>query len=344
MSKKHVAISIIGASLLTIGTIGGIWSGINTMPKVINDIQVEVNKQSQEEVIYNSTQNIDKLNINLTQSHVVIKKHDKQNIIVERSGNKEISTITTENNNNELIIKEERNKINRETKNIDDIVRYFISEMYSPYNSQVTIYLPEKVDVDIKTDYNSVSVNDDVILNTLNYETYSGNIVLDSKVNFENLNIKSDTNISLGVDEISGIKNINIISNSVNIHEGTSIVNEEDIPENMEIKTTNKNYDDYDVIIESNIPVAKNLVVDSTSRVKIGLPIVDYKFNFDVYTSRYIDFEADDEKYYNTPLEKYFVDDNKTLLKEFNGLINQGLSQNKNEYFVKIRSSNVIFE
>ena len=343
MSKKHVAISIIGASLLTIGTVGGIWSGINTMPKVINDIQVEVNKQGQEEVIYNSTQNIDKLDINLTQSHVVIKKHDKPNVIIERSGNKEISTITTENKNNELIIKEETKKVTRQTKNIDDMVRYFISEMYSSHNSQVTIYLPEKVDVDIKTDYNSVSVNDDVVLNTLNYETSSGNIVLDSKVNFENLNIKSDTNISLGVDEISGIKNINIISNYVNIHEGTSVVNEEDIPESMVIKITNKDYEDCDVDIESNIPVAKNLVVDSNSTVVVNLPIVDYKFNFDVKASRNIEFEADDEKYYNTPVEKYFVDDNETLLKEFNGLINKEISQNKNEYFVKIRSGHTIF-
>ena len=343
MSKKHIAISIIGASLLTIGTVGGIWSGINTMPKVINDIQVGINKQSQEEVIYNSTQNIDKLNIDLTQSHVVIKKHDKQNVIIERSGNKEISNITTENKNNELIIKEETKKVTRETKSIDDMVRYFINEMYSSYNSQVTIYLPKKVNVDIKTDYNSVSVNNDVILNTLNYETYSGSIVFDSNVNFENLNIKSDTDISLGVDEISGIKNINIISNYVNIHEGKSIVSEDDIPENMVIKTNSN--DNRDIIIESNIPLAKNFVIESNSRVFIDLPIVDYKFNFDIEASRNIEFEADDdEKYYNTPVEKYFVDNNQTLLKEFKGLINEELSQNKNEYFVKIRSSHTIFE
>lgn len=343
MSKKHVAISIIGASLLTIGIVGGIWSGINTMPKVINDIQVEVNQQSQEEVIYNSTQNIDKLNINLTQSHVVIKKHDKPNVIIERSGNKEISTITAENNNNELIINEEGKTVTRETKNIDDIVRYFISQMYSSYNSQVTIYLPKKVDVDIKTDYNSVLINDDVVLNTLNYETSSGNISIDSNTNFENLNIKSNNNLSLGVDEISGIKNVNIISNYVNIHEGTSLVSEENIPENVTIKMSNN--DNRDIIIESSIPVAKNLVIDSNNRVFINLPIVDYKFNFDIEASRYIEFEADDdEKYYNTSVEKYFVDDNERLLKEFKGLINKDLSQTQNEYFVKIRSSHIIFE
>lgn len=342
MNRKQIIISIVGASLLTIGTVGGIWSGIDAMPQIINNIQVERNKQSEKEVIYNTKEKIEKLNIDATVSNIVVKKHDKPNIIVERSGNKEISTTTIESKNNELVIKEERKTVTKETKNVDDIVKYFIDEMYSSYSSQITVYLPEKVNADIKTDYNSIMFEDDIVSDTLNYETSSGYITLNSDMNFENLNVKSDSDISLAVDEMSGVKNVKVIANSVNIHENNSLVNESKIPENIEIKTSNKDYDTCDVTIYSNVPVAKNLVVDSTSKVEVDLPIVDYKFNFDVKASRSIEFDAsDDEKYYNTPVEKYFRDrdnEERNLIKEFNGLINDETSNSKNEYFVKIRS------
>ena len=347
MNRKQIIISILGASLLTIGTVGGIWSGIDAMPQIINNIQVERNKQSEKEVIYNTEEKITKLNIDSTVSHVVIKKHDKPNVIVERSGNKEISTITTEEKNKELTIKEERKTVTKETKNVDDIVKYFIDEMYSSHISQITVYLPEKVNADIKTDDNYTIVEDDIISDTLNYETSSGYITLNSDMNFENLNVKSDSDISLAVDEMSGVKNVKVIANSVNIHENNSLVNESKIPENIEIKTSNKDYDTCDVTIYSNVPVAKNLVVDSTSRVEVDLPIVDYKFNFDVKASRSIEFDAsDDEKYYNTPVEKYFRDrgdEERNPIKEFNGLINDETSNSKNEYFVKIRSGYTVF-
>ncbi|MGL6105715.1 hypothetical protein [Romboutsia sp.] len=347
MNKKQIITSV-GVALLAIGVVGGIWSGIEAMPKVINNVQIAQNKQNEKEVIYNSEEKIVKLNIDSSVSHIFIKKHNKPNVIVERSGNKEISTITAENKNNELTIKEENRNITKETKNVDDIVRYVIDEMYSSYSSEITVYLPEEVNVDIKTNDNGLIVEDDVLLDTLDYETSSGNISLRAGLNLKNLNIKSLSHVSLSTEEISGIKNIKVIANSVDIQGNNYIGNETDIPENIEIKTTAKDYEVYDVNINAEVPVAKNLIIDSASTVEIELPLVDYKFNFDVKASRGIKFEAsDDEKYKNTPVEKYFENTNyeeeTNLTKELKGFMNEEVNNNENEYIVKVKSGYTIF-
>lgn len=353
MNKKHV-ITIVGVAFLTVGVVGGIWSGIEAMPKVINNVQIARAKQNEKEVLYNSEEEIVKLNIDATVSNVFIKRHDNPNVIVERSGEKEISNITAESKNNELTIKEEVRDITKETKNVEDIVRYVIDEMYSSHSSQIVVYLPEKVDADVKTSYTGLMVEDDILLDTLNYETSSGYITLNSDVNLKNLNIKSTSDVSLATNEISGIKNINVIGNAVYIHGSNSKEYEADVPEKLEIKTTNKYYGYYDVTINSNTPVAKNLVVDSSATVQIDLPIIDYKFNFDVKSSRGIRYESSDyEKYNNTPLEKYFEDESneeyindeqdKDLAKELKGLINEETQANEKEYFINVKSAYTVF-
>lgn len=347
MNRKQIITSI-GVALLAIGVVGGVWSGIEAMPKVINNIQMAQAKQDEKEVIYNSEEKIVKLNIDSTTSQIFIKKHNKPNVIVERSGNKEMSTITTESKDNELTIKEEEIKITKETKNVDDIVKYFIEEMYSSYVSEITIYLPEKVNADIETVNGGLTVEDDILLDTLNYDTSSGYINLSSDLNLQNLNIKSQSQISLATNEMSGIKNIKVTGNSVNIHQNNSIENEANLPETLEIKTTNSYYDNYDVTISSISPVAKKLIVDSGSTVQVDLPIVDYKFNFDIKASRGIKFEASEyEKYNNTPVAKYFKNGNseedKNLIRELKGLINEEVKDNKEEYVVNIKSAFTVF-
>lgn len=348
MNKKNI-ITIVGVAFFTIGVIGTTWSGIDAMPKLINKYQIAHNKENEKVVLYNSEEKITKLNIDSTVSNVIIRKHDKSNVIVQRSGNKEISTITAKNNNNELIINEETKSTNKELKNIDDIVKQFIDNMYSTYNSDIIVYLPEKVNANIKTDYRGVIVEDDILLDNFNYETTSGYISLIGDLNLENLSIKSLSNVSLTTDEIRGIKNINIVANTVGIRDENYIGDDVNIPENINIKTTSTYYEDNSINIKSNTPVAKNIVIDSSTIVSLELPIVDYKFNFDINTSRGIKFEASDsDKYNNTFVEKYFEDedteDEKYLSKEFVGLINEDLKDNENEYIVNINSSYVVFE
>ncbi|MGL5348888.1 MAG: hypothetical protein ACRDA3_16175, partial [Peptostreptococcaceae bacterium] len=327
-----------------------IWSGIQAMPKVINNVQIAQAKIDEAQILYNSDEKITKLNIDSKVSSVSIRKHDKPNVLVERRGNKENSNITTEGGNKELIIKEEQKSTIKETKNVDDIVRYFIDELYSPYQSEIIVYLPEKVNADIKTEHNGFVVLDDVFLDTLNYETSSGYISFNVDIKLENLNIKSSSDVSLSRSEISGIKNIKIASRTVNIHDGNFVEDETKLPENIEIKTTEQYDTSY---IASNTPVAKNLVIDSPATVVIDLPIVDYKFNFDIKSSRGISFEASEmnyEKYNNTAVEKYFKDINsedyeedRDLVKELKGLINEEVKDNENEYFVKVKSGYTTF-
>lgn len=348
MNKKNI-ITIVGVALFTIGVVGTTWSGIEALPKLINKRQIAQNKENEKTILYNSEEKITKLNIDSTVSNVIIRKHDKSNVIVQRSGNKEISTITAKNNNNELIINEETKSTNKELKNIDDIVKQFIDNMYSTYNSDIIVYLPEKVNANIKTDYRGVIVEDDILLDNFNYETTSGYISLIGDLNLENLSIKSLSNVSLTTDEIRGIKNINVVANTVDIRDENYIGDDVNIPENINIKTTSTYYEDNSINIKSNTPVAKNMVIDSYSIVSLELPIVDYKFNFDINTSRGIKFEASDfDKYNNTFVEKYFEDedteDEKYLSKEFVGLINEDLKDNENEYIVNINSSYVVFE
>lgn len=344
MNRKHIITSI-GVAMLAVGVVGGVWSGIQAMPVVINNVLIAQAKIDEPEIIYNSNEPITKLNIDSNVSHINIKKHDKPNIIVERKGNKEASTITTNGVNNELTINEERQNVIKETKNIDDIVKYFIDELYSSSLSEIIVYLPEKVNADIKTEYNGLGIMDDILLDTLNYETENGYISLSEDVNLENLNIKSSSDISIASSEISGIKNVKIISRTVNMHNGNYIEDETKIPEKVEIRTTNEYDTSY---INVSTPVAKELVIDSPSAVEVNLPILDYKFNFDIKTSRLIEFEYSEEnskKYGNSPLEKYFEDTEAKYenAKEIKGLINESLENNSNEYFVKIKSADVIF-
>lgn len=344
MNRKQIITSI-GVAFLAIGVVGGTWAGIQAMPKVINNVHIAQLKQEEAQVLYNSDKTITKLNIDSKVSSISIRKHDNPNVIVERRGDKGLSTITATDENNELMIKEEPQNTIKETKNIDDIVRYFIDEMYSAKYSEIIVYLPEKVDADIKTSYTGLAVMDDILLDTLNYETSSGNISLSSDLNLKSLNIKSLSEISLVTTEMEGIKNVKVTADSVNIHGENSVDNDSNIPESIEIKTSSKDYDYYAVTISSNTPVAKKIVIDSSSTVEIDLPIVDHKFNFDIKSSRGIEFEA--SEYDNTSVAKYFKDteyeDEKDLIREFKGLINEESKDKKEEYLVNINSAFTIF-
>ena len=105
--NKGKIVTTIGAILLTTGVIGGVYSGVTAFPTVINNIVNSNNDLNKEEVLYKGQVNLTKLNINAKRSNVIIRKYDGQNVIVERSGDKTVSTITAKENGNELNINEE---------------------------------------------------------------------------------------------------------------------------------------------------------------------------------------------------------------------------------------------
>lgn len=353
MNKKHIVTGI-GVVLLTTGIIGGIWSGIDAMPTVITNMQKAEESYNKEEVIYTNELDIAKLRIDSNISGVSIKKYNGKDIIVQRKGNKELSNITINENNKELTIKEEYRNNKKFTESVDDIVRYFVNELYSSHYSDIIVYVPDNIDVDIKTNNGSVYLSEDIKLNNLNFNTQYGSISLDSECEIKNLDIKSDSNIALQLSEIYCTENINIKSSFVNINDNNFINRDNKIPKSVKITTLNDYYDNEGVSINTTQPIAKNLIIDSKTSVNLDLPLLDYKFNFDIKTSRGIHFDEDSyQKYINTPLQKYFKDsykeevyDSEELVysqKELLGLINEEIEDNLEEYNINIKSPMVIF-
>lgn len=343
MNKNRI-ITTIGVVLLTTGVIGSIWSGIYAVPKIMNNIQIEQEKFNEEEILYKGEMNLAKLDINLEISNVSIKKYDGKNIIVQRNGNKELSTITTKESNDKLTINEElKNDINI-SKNIDNIVRYLVDKISTPQHSNITVYVPENIDINVNTDNGNLYI-EDMKLNNINFNTLSGNISLGQDSQVKNLNIKA-SDIFLNINDIYCVENVNIESGYVVVDGYNAISQDDKIPENVKIKAYSDYYDNINIDINSNIPISKNLYIESNSTVNLDLPLLDYKFNFDINTSRGIEF-SDDEKYRNTVLEKYFnyneYEEKEYNKKDFIGLINDELKDNPNEYGININSSKVKF-
>ena len=347
MNKKRIVTGI-GVVLLTTGVIGGIWSGIGAMPKIISNSQIAQEKLNEEEVLYKGEINLSKLNINLIKSHVAIKKYDGKDVIVKWSGNKNLSTITTKEGNKELTINEEF-KNNRLGKSIDDIVRYFVDELYAPQTSEITVYVPDNIDINVNTNSGRLDIND-INANSLKFNTLHGSISLNENSNIKNLNIKSNGSISLKTREVYCSDNLSIESSYVEIYEEALLNGESKIPQNVKILINNKYSDSFNdsVDINTNLPIAKNLDITSNEGVDLNLPIADYKFNFDIKTLKNIYFDNESiNKYLGTSLEKNlkYRDDEYILNQSsFEGLINEKLINNANEYFVNIRSSNVEFK
>lgn len=189
MNKGKIVTSI-GAVLLTTGIIGGIWSGVVAMPKIINNVQNVENNLNKEDILYKGQIDLTKLNINSKTSNVIIKKYDGQDVIVGRSGNKKVSTITTKESGSELTINEDINNRNL-GKSIDDMVRYFVDELYTSYTSNIIVYVPDNVDINVNTNNDGLNIND-VNINNLNFNTLNGSIALNENCNINNLTIKSN--------------------------------------------------------------------------------------------------------------------------------------------------------
>lgn len=348
MNKKRI-VTCIGVVLLTTGIIGSICSGIVAIPKVINNVKIEQNNFNKEEVLYKGDLNLNKLNIDVKSSDVTITKYDGKEVLVKGSVNKGLSTITTKEDNNELTINEEIKYNNNLSKGIDDIVRYFVDKLYTSQNSKITVYVPDNIDINVNTN-NSILYINGINANSLNFNTSYGSISLNENSNINNLNIKSDDNISLKVREVYCADNLSIEANNVNIYEYRFLNDESEIPDSVKIIINNKYNDSFNdsIDINTNLPIAKNLDITSNEGVDLNLPILDYKFNFDIKTSNNIYIDNDSiNKYLGSYLEpnlKYRDDEYILNQSSFEGVINEKLINNSNEYFVNIRSSNLEFK
>ena len=325
--NKGKVVTTIGAILLTTGVIGGAYSGVVAFPKVMNNMQNAESNLNKEEVLYKGQIHLTKLNINAKDSDVKIRKYDGQNVIVERSGDKTVSTITAKVNGNELNITEEA--INKNFgKDIDDMVKYLVNQMYLSHQSEITVYVPNDIEINVNTDYGMLNIYDSDI-NNLNFNTSSGRIALNENCHINNLNIKSDNFIQLQVRELYRLNNLNVECYSFGIYKQGTVSNKSSIPENINIVTSG-DFDNVVVDIDSNLPVAKNLKINSNGDVELNLPIQDYKFNFDIKALNGISFDSDNKDKFDK--------------NNFNGVINENPKDNTSDYFVSIKGKSVIFE
>lgn len=339
MNKKLTMFAIL---LIIVGIIGTISSGIASVPYFVNtasQIEREVNKET---IIFNKELDINKLNINADESQIVIKKHNKKEIIVTQKGINKNNSYEIKDNANELSISQNRRNSNNnyeEIKNMKDVFDFMKGEIYSYNTNQITVYLPKDADINVSTEHGSLLIEDDVLLNELNFKTITGNISLPKKIKTLNdLNITSRNYIQLSVAELLGIKNVKIISNSVNIYSGEQDIFvdniDSNIPNNVEIIQQNNEYGDVDINVE--IPMAKNLIINAEkSSTQLDLPIDKYKINLDLKSLENIDFTElqNDNKLISDDIFKY------QNTRELNGNLNSNLNTLEKEYTVKVKSN-----
>ncbi|MCR8745065.1 DUF4097 domain-containing protein [Romboutsia lituseburensis] len=337
MNKK---ITIVAIVLIVIGIIGSISFGIASVPYFINmasQIEQELNKET---VIFNKEINITKLNINTNGANIKIKKHDKEEIIITKKGSSKNESYDISNSENELLITQNKNNNNYvEFKDINDVVDLMVGELYLYNANTITIYVSKNIDINATTGNGTLMVEEDILLDTLNFKTITGNISLPKKVkSLNDLNITSKNYIQMSVSELLGIKNINIIANSVNIYSDEQDIFidniEEYLPENMDIIQTNNEYGD--ITINVDIPVAKNLVVNAKqSSTELDLPIEKYNINLDLKSIENIDFSE--------LIERNKID-NKEISKlqntrELNFNLNENLKNNEKKYKMQVKSN-----
>ena len=342
--NKGKIVTTIGAILLTTGVIGGAYSGVIAFPKVMSNMQNAESSLNKDEVLYKGQVNLTKLNINAKNSNITIKKYDGQNVIVERGGDKTISTIIANESGNELNITEEAIINPHFGKNIDDMVKNFINHMYLSHHSEITVYIPNNVDINVKTYHGRLNVYDSNI-NNLNFNTSSGRLELNENCHINNLNIKSNDLIQLQVSELYRLNNLNVECYSFGTYKQDIVSDKSSIPENVNI-VANGDCDEATLVdIDSNLPIAKNLEITSNGNVGLNLPILDYKFNFDVKASNDIYFDEQSKvKYMGTSVDKYLDSNYRFDKNELKGVINENPKDNSSEYFVNIRSANVSFK
>ncbi|WP_042272962.1 hypothetical protein [[Clostridium] dakarense] len=332
MNKK---LSIFAIILVIIGGIGTVYSGIKSIPYFTNkayEIQKEMDK---DEIIYNEQIDVNKLNINTINAHIIIKKHDENSVKITKRG---ISNYAIQNNNKELVITEKEldRKPNYDFKinNFDDLIELAKSNIYQ-HNQDITIYIPNNVDLNVSTRYGSLNVIDNILLNDVYFKTIYGPISLPNEVkNLKTLDIVSKEHIQLSMGELLGIENVNITSDSITMYSNDNDIFidniEKYIPNNV-----NLNIQSYgQAHITTEIPVANNLNINGhDSQVELNIPINKYKFNVDMKASENIDLENSSND-----------DSENNIVREIKGTLNKNLDSLEKEYKINtnVRHINIL--
>lgn len=339
MNKK---LSIFAIILVIIGTIGTVWSGITTMPYLM-DIALSAEKEiNKEHTIYNEEINVNKLDIYTKSSNIIIKKHDKKNVIINRKGKSSYVRYDINNNDSALFIKEiDRDIEKREKiKDLDGLINLGIENIFLNDIQSIVVYVPNDVDINVVTEGGDLKIEDDVFLDSLVFKTYAGRISLPEKIkDLDSLKIISKQQVYLSMAELIGIKTVNILSSSINIYSDDKDIFIDDIekyiPEKVNIDQSTNNGSNYGININTDIPVAKDITINAyNSNVDLSLPIEKYKINFDIKSLEDIDLTG--------LIEKNIVNENDSRVyqdtREIKGILNNQLINLENEYKVNVKS------
>lgn len=332
MNKK---LSIFAIILIIVGLIGSVWSGFLSMPYFINKLQDYEEQVNQEEVIYEKNININNLSINTKYANVKILKSSSDKVVIKSNGLYKNSGIKINEKDKGLIIEEIKNSKKEEIKNIDDLVNKGLENIFSNYSNTILIYVPNDININVITESGHLDVEEDVFLDSCIFKTYSGSIYIPNTIkDLKLLDLTSKTGLSLQLSQLFGIDEVNINSNNIDISSDDSSFYdvEKYIPKKVTIK--GDNLEDGSIVIESDTPISKNLIIDSyKSEVFLNLPLDKYNFNFNVVTYEGIEFND-----YLLNVTKYR--DDYELIKEFKTILNQNL---QDEYKININALNLNF-
>ena len=341
MNKK---LSIFAIVLIVLGIIGSIFSGIQAMPffiDVVTNTQKEMNRETN---VYNQEVNINKIDISTLDVDVVVKKHNKKNVVINEKGINKNVKLDINSNENILSVKqlESDKNYNIDIKDLEDLLNFAVENMYYHDNNSIIIYVPNDVDINVITSRGSLKIEDDIFLENLVYKTSRGYLTLPKNViDLPKLDIKSNGDINLSIAEIIGIKDINIEAAYVNIYSDDRDIFIDDIesylPNNLTINQMSSNDAYNNISINTDIPVAKNLTINGyKSEVSLDLPIEKYKINFDIKALENISLEGLVNK--NIISQDSMIYEN---IREINGILNKQLENLEKQYNVSVKSQNV---
>ncbi|RDY24711.1 hypothetical protein CHF27_000490 [Romboutsia maritimum] len=344
MNKK---LSIFAVVLIIIGIIGTIFSGIKSMPyfmKVMSNAEKEINRETN---IYNKDVDINKLYISTIDSNIVIKKHNKNNIVINEKGKDKYAKFEVNSNENLLEIKQlenSRSKVNDfyNIKNLNDLLNIVVENIYKNTNHSIVVYIPKDADIEVITESGNLKIEDDIFLDNLTFKTSLGYVSLPKDIlKLSKLDIKSNGSVQLAMSELLGIKDVNIEARDINIYSDDKDIFINDIesyiPENIAInqRINNPNYGN--VNINTNIPVANNININGyNSDVTLDLPIQKYKINFDIKSSENILLQGLVNK--NIVSDKTTINEN---IREIKGILNKQLENLEKQYNVNVKSQNI---
>lgn len=338
MNKK---LSIFAILLIVVGAIGSVWSGITAIPYFVDMVSKAEKDINKEYSIYDESVVIDNLDIITDNTNITIKKHNKEGVVIAKKGtshnvkydiNKEETTLSIKENNKDVTYS---NRI----KDFGSLFNTVVEEIFSNYDNTIVIYVPNDVNINLATKYGDLNVEDDIFLDSLVLKTSSGSISIPKAVKELNrLDITSSSNITLAMSELLGVKDVNVNAESVSIYSDDNDIFIDNIvdyiPNNVTINQNTRDNSGYDSDINTDIPVAKNLVIDSyNGNINVGLPIEKYKFNFDIKSSNGIDLQElrNESQNYEESDRDY------NEVKSIQGLLNKSLENLEQEYIVKIK-------